>query len=182
MNWTQMIEEVASQTGLPKSQVHKTLSALSEVALSELSRGEDVVLRNIGTVTPKKVSGRTIRSISDNRRMHISERFAVKFRPAAAARRAVAELLPQHWKDPRHQAAWRAAETLIADLNLYHSAKAPKTLTTESDDATVRAACASAFGSQWADAISTYDKRVEAEVRETCDYLAQSARRRWASE
>lgn len=181
MKWNELIERVAKESGVPVSTTRKVLRGLGAVTLSALAANEEVPLSRIGVLSTRVLKGRTIRSVANNRKMLVGERYAVKFRASAAARRAVADLIPALWKTSEHQSAWRLAETLIADLNLYHAKSAPADLSADLSDDALIATCKSAFGPLWRDVDRAYNDGVPEEVRNAKNYLAGAARRTLAN-
>lgn len=179
MNWTELIDRVAARTDLPKTTVKQALDGLEETVLDALRQGEEVSLKGVGRLDVREVAPRPIRRVNDQRKYYLGRRYKVRLKPGASARRAVAELAPDDWKQPEHQAAWRKAETLLADLDLYHGSRAP-TLEADLSHLQVRSRLASSFGSLWNQVRRSYEDDVSAEVRESSDYLAEAALRRWS--
>lgn len=181
MNWTELVHATATRLDRRPDEVRRVLTTAIDVLLEALADGDTITLHRLGTLGTRLAKGRVMRSVADRRKLKIGDRYLVRFRPAAAARRAAASRLPQHWRDPQHQAAWRLAETLVADLDLYHTDRAPRLPEGLSDRAT-RAACTEAFGSLWARVEASWDKGVPADVTTHHDHLADAARHRWAAE
>ena len=179
MNWTDLVDRVAARVDVPKTTVKTVLDTMSDEALMALSEGDSVTLKGLGRVHVTEQKPRTIRSIADNRKMLLGRRHVVRFRAGAPARRVVARLSDQHWRTPEHQAAWRRAETLVSDLELYHAAKAPS-LEDDLTDAQVQSRCRDAFGPLWDRVCKTYAQQVPEDVRDVSDYLASAAARRWS--
>ncbi len=157
----------------------RVLSALRSVIEESLTAGEPVVLHGLGTLRLRRLAPRTIRNIQDFRKMYLGERLTVSFRPSAGLRRRVSESLPQHWKDPGHQAAWRLSEALLGDLELYHAEKVPSGLS--GDDDAVRSRCKEAFGKLWPHVLEIYERDVPETVRRQHDHIANTARTRWGA-
>lgn len=179
MNWSEMIDRVAAQTDLPKTTVKRALDGFEEAALAALRQGDEVSLKGLGRLDVREVAPRPIRRVNDQRKYYLGRRHKVRLKAGAAARRAVAELAPDNWKLPEHQAAWRKAETLLADLDLYHGSRAPS-LESDLSHAQVRSRLSSSFGSLWEQVRRSYEGDVSASVRESSDYLAEAALRRWS--
>jgi len=179
MNGSDLIAEAAAAAGMSQAELRRALQAVSEVAARTLAEGAPVRLPGLGTLQPRQLSARTIRSVSDMRRMRLGERWSLRFRPARPLREAVAARAPQHWREPAHQEAWRMSEALISDLALYHVAQVPRLAEHASDEA-VHRACAEAFGGLWAQVVDSYRQSVPDTVRATSDHLAAAARTRWA--
>lgn len=180
MNGTDLIERVAERTGLSRAEVRRVLHALEQVAAEGVAAGDRVSLPGLGTLVVRELAPRTIRNVADMRKMMVGRRHTVRFRPAAALKQAVAGRASQTWRHPEHQAAWRLAETLIADLELYHANHVPR-LPARAADEVVHQLCEGAFGPLWTRVLDSYQARVEAAVRAEHDYLADAARHRWAT-
>lgn len=182
MNWTEFIDAAAERSGVSRKDTRAALSAAAEVITEALGAGNSVSFRNLGSFDTTWHAPRVMRGVQAARRMLLDGRYSTRFRPGAALKRAVLARTPQTWKQPEHQAAWRLAETLLGDLELYHAERLPKDLTPQSTDEEVRAACQGALGSVWIQVCRTYDSDVPADVRNSRDYIALVARRRWAAD
>lgn len=180
MNWSEIIEEVAERTGMPQSRTKLVLDTLIEVLVERVAEGDKVVLWGLGTLYSRWNESRTLRSISDGRRIRIDGRWAPQFRPSTRLRTLLAQRSPQHWRDPDHQNAWKVAETLVGDLALYHPDQAPA-LEEDVEFTTVIDACEESFGPLWQRVRLTYESQVPRNVRLTADYLGMAARARWAA-
>lgn len=88
---------------------------------------------------------------------------------------------PQHWRDISHQAAWRLAEALIGDLELYHPTKVPR-LDQDTPLPMVAPICAVAFGPVWEHVLDTWNRSVSFEVRAEGSHLLRVAWRRWRAQ
>lgn len=176
MTWNDLLQQVANRAGVPRSTVRTVLETLVQVATEQVSRGEDVPLHGLGTLSRKWNKGRVVRSVANRRKMWIGGRHTPKFRPSAALRRALQPEDPD-WKSEAHQKAWRLAEALIDDLSLYHSALAPDDLTVDQAPDEVVQRCADAFGGHWEQVEATWKERVDPSV--TTPFLGVVARRRW---
>lgn len=181
MTWEELIGDVAERSDVSRAQARKILSTLCAVVVERVCEGETVVLPNIGSLQRQWRSSRALRSISDGRTILVDGRFMPRFRPAGALRRALSGTTPQFAADPQHQAAWRIAETLISDLDLYHSADAPRGLMPGTDSETVHVACSIAFGTLWPHVTHTYETEVPESIRMQRDHLAEAALRRWGA-
>ncbi|MCB9675652.1 MAG: HU family DNA-binding protein [Alphaproteobacteria bacterium] len=181
MNWTELIERVAVRSGTSVSQTRAVLTAAIDEIVESLADGEGVVLWGLGSLEDRWVESRTVRSISDGRKLRLDGRYVARFRPAARLREALQKRTPQLWKHPDHQKAWKVAETLVSDLALYHAARAPS-LDADAEPRSIQDACSSSFGPLWARVRQTYETQVPPEVRQTADYLALAARSRWGRE
>lgn len=181
MNWTELAQEVGKRTNLPATTVRGVLDAAVDVITEQLAAGQAVRLNRLGTLATRLTPARTVRSVANSRKLHIGERYLVRFRPTRHLREAANSSRPALWRQPEHQAAWRLAETLVADLALYHRTQEPRGIGGTLSDGEVRAACASAFGRPWGEAERSYIERVPEEVRAAHDHLADAARRRWSA-
>ena len=182
MNWSQLSAEVAARSGVPPKEAHAVLSALVEVTLEALAKGDDVVLRGLGTLSSRWQGMRTLRSVSGSRKLMLDGRFVPRFRAASRLRAALLTRSPQRWRDPEHQSAWRIAETLIGDLALYHGANSPGEISQDTPLDEVGAACRGAFGGAWMRVTGAWEVQVSPQVRDEKDYLLLAARRRFGRE
>ncbi|MCK6503156.1 HU family DNA-binding protein [Myxococcota bacterium] len=180
MNGTTLIDRVAQRAGVSRAEVRRVLGALEEVAAEAVAQGDRVSLPGLGTLVVRELAPRTIRNVSDMRKMMVGRRHTVRFRPASTLKEAVAGRTSQAWRQPEHQAAWRLAETLVADLVLYHGTHVPR-LPARAADETVHQLCEGAFGPLWSRVLESYQARVVPDVRAEHDYLADAARHRWAA-
>lgn len=181
MKWSELVDRVAARTGQPRDSVKKSLDALAPVVLEALDAGEEVNLRHICTIGLRWQEGRQLRSVSDQRRIVLDGRWTPRIRASSALRASGLARSPQQWRDPRHQTAWRLAETLIGDLDLYHHDQAPmlpKDLPLE----LVAAACAESFGPAWTRVLTTWAEQTPEDVRVEGNQLMQVARARWVVE
>lgn len=177
MRQAELITRIAESTGESKASISRVLRALAEVATDCVVQGDELRLSQIGTVSSRRRAPTVVRGIHNGRRMLLGERFVPSFKPAVALRRAAARRAPQHWRDPAHQDAWRLAESLIGDLELYHSAR-PE-IAEQSETKAIVAACHAAFGEDWVRVVQTYESAVASIVRETSSYLIDAVRERW---
>lgn len=180
MKKSELIARVAERSGSSKAEVGRVLEATTAVCIDAVQQGDSVPLGGLGSLRPRLLRPRTIRSIADMRRMRLGRRWTVRFRPSTRLRRALGSLASQDWRQPEHQQAWRLAETLVADLDLYHGKLAPE-LAPQAGDELVHTACESAFGGLWIRVRDSYCTRIPPHVRSRQDYLADAARQRWAA-
>lgn len=180
MNHKELVDAVATRLGTSKAEVGRVLAAMTEVVHEKVTAGEDVTVRGVGRFALRRSPARTIRSVNDMRKILVGPRHGVRFAPAASLRAAASLRDDPTWSDPAVQGAWRTAETLVGDLDLYHKAKAPSALNADHDDAAVMQACSAAFGGLWRQVEETFTERVPAELRGRKDLLAAAARRRWS--
>lgn len=149
-----------------------------EVSVEALTRGEEVPLRGVGVLSARWKPPRVVRSVANQRKLRIDGRFVPRFQPARSLRNALVERTDQSWRDPAHQDAWRVAETLVGDLELYHPELSPR-LTGEESTAEVRKVCSRSFGRLWQQVEVRFDGQVPEPIRRQADYLAQAAMDRW---
>lgn len=179
MNWNELIRTVATEASQDLRTTRRILDTMAEVLVSRIAAGEEVTLRRVGTLGGAWRPPRQMRSIADRRTIRVDGRFVPRFRPAEALRRALTARTPQLSRGPEHQEAWRVAETLVGDLDLYHSADAPRGMKADTNPETVHVACDIAFGTLWQQVVETYESEVPEAVRMQHDYLAEAALRRW---
>lgn len=180
MTWTELVDAVAEQSGVPRESTRRVLAALGTVAARWLATERDVPLRGLGRLTARWVEGRVVRSVADQRKMFVGGRLAPRFKAASSLRQALAGDEAAAWRTPEHQAAWRLAETLIGDLDLYHPDQAPSDLAPGQAAADVESSCADSFGAAWATVAATFAERAPGADVASAHYLGVAARRRWA--
>jgi nucleoid DNA-binding protein len=180
LNWSQLVSRTAAESGATKAQTEKILDAFIKVTDGAIKSLGTVRIKRIGTLSAEWRKSRVLRSPKDKRRMFLDGRYQVQFRAAEAMKKELAGLSPQFWKETEHQQAWRMAETLLSDLELYHADKIPKSLAADTPDAVVRSLCERAFGLHWKRVTTTWNSSVAEDVREARDHLAHCARVRWA--
>lgn len=175
MKWTELLRATAERANVDQRTARAIIEAMIDEVNDQVGQGDSVSIRGLGTVDTRKSRGRTLRSISSGRKIWVGERATPRFRAAKRLRESASGLIEDSWRTPEHQAAWRLAETLVGDLELYHQDECPNQLPNEGD---VDAACADAFGAPWNRARSTYrDRAGSLDI----DYLSLAARRRWGS-
>lgn len=182
MLWSEFIAEVADEAGMPKAQVSRALGAIAPVVRRRLVAGDSVPFPGVGTIDSRWQKPRSIRPIDAARRILLDGRWIPTFRPSKPLKKALLTRTAQRFADPEHQAAWRLAETLLSDLELYHQDRVPNGLEEEQDLAQVDAECGTAFGALWAQARRSFDSEAPAGRDTDLDYMAFAARRRWAGE
>lgn len=181
MTLEELIQQISARTALPKTTVRKVLDATTDEISTQIARQEPVSIGGLGRFSVQRRAQRTIRRVSDQRKILVGPRHAVKFRPGLALRTAAATHDDPSWQDPAMQTAWRVAESLVADLHMYHKDRAP-TLAVDATNEQIDQACALAFGGLWRAAESTFAERVSAEIRLRSTFLIDGARRRWTRE
>ena len=178
MSWTELSKAVAERAGVPTHTTHAVLTAFVEEVRERVSTGDSVLIWGLGTLERRWIAGRVVRGIADKRRMWVGGRFVPRFRPAAAFKRSTHPEADADWRSEAHQKAWRLAETLIDDLDLYHAAQRPTSLDGSKSDADIEQACAESFGHHWDQVRRTWNERVPSGV--DTRFLGIVARRRWA--
>ncbi|MED5371817.1 MAG: HU family DNA-binding protein [Myxococcota bacterium] len=176
MTFKELRERVAARTGLPQATVDKVVRALLAEIQEAIIDGKRIPLPGVGTLERSWRPERVVRSIQSARRMPVDARWSPRFRPAKALKEGLLALTTQYYGDPAHQAAWAVAETLVGDLELYHSDQIPADLA-GLDLEQVSARCERAFGESWTRAVESY--RAKAKVDR--DHLSAAAQRAWAS-
>lgn len=182
MNSQALIDLVATRVNLPRSTVRVAMVTLVAVIREALGQGEDVHLTGLGTFDSRWERERTVRSIRDGQKLVVDGRWHPAFRASSSLRAHVRARTPQVLKDAAQQRAWRLAEALVGDLQLYHWRDAPAGLTPDTDPVDVDAQCARALGPAWVRARQTWSEQTPAEVQASRDHLALAARRRWVTD
>jgi nucleoid DNA-binding protein len=177
MTWKDIIAETARRSGQSRADTIKVLDALQDIGREKLLEGEEFRIPALGTLSSAWRKTRALRSIADMRKIVLDGRYVVRFRPAKPLKDEIAARTPQRWRDPRHQTAWRVAETLLGDLALYHASRMPTDLPADHDAA--RQALEASFGDAWIQARRTYEAKVDPAVRTACDHLVEAAIARW---
>ncbi len=178
MNTSELILAVSERTGLSRAQVREVVQALTQIVLEQAAAGEEVQLRGICTIGARWTDARPLRSVQDRARLTLDGRWLPRLRAASALKEATLQRSPQRWRDPRHQSAWRLAEALVSDLDLYHHAQAP-TLSADTPLPMVASICAVAFGPLWERVVNTWNASVPFTIRAEGDHLLHEALRRW---
>ena len=181
MNTNELVSAIVERTGLPREEVKRTLEALRAVIEDVLTLGGEVNLRGLFTIGARWTEPRSVRSVSDRQRLVLDGRWAPRLRPSDGLRDLLMQRSPQRWRDPRHQVAWRLADALIGDLDLYHRAQVPVIDRRATLDDIARD-CAQAFGPTWDRVLTTWTEQIPAEVREEGQHLLHVARQRWGVE
>lgn len=180
MKWTDLVQKVRDRSGASTAETRAVLEALVEEIVDALGSGEEVVVPGIVKLEPRWQEPRTVRSVRSRRRLALDGRFVPRVKAGARLKRVLAARTPQTWRDPDQQAAWRLAETLIGDLELYHRASVPTDLSPGLSTDDVEARCAAALGDAWIQARRAFESHVPEHVRVDGAHLPVVARRRWA--
>ena len=181
MSWSELVGRVAERAGVTPQVARKVLGALTEEVAAALAADGEVRIPALGTLRRVYRPARALRSVSDQRRMWLGATHDVRFRPAAGVLRQVRAADDEAWRSPEYQDAWRLAETLLDDLELYHAARRPMDVLPDDPDPHVHDACERAFGPLWDRGRRTWTDRTPWAVRQQSDLLALAARARWAA-
>ncbi|MBK9364939.1 MAG: HU family DNA-binding protein [Deltaproteobacteria bacterium] len=84
MTWNELIAAVAAKTGRSQTQTRELLDATMEQIVLALAEGEKVPLKGVGVLSSVWREARTVRSITNRRRMMVDGRYLPRFRPAQA--------------------------------------------------------------------------------------------------
>lgn len=84
MTKTELIKKVTDDTGLPVTQVKKTVESLLLITTQTLNGGDEVRIHSFGTLHPWLQNGRMARNPKTGVAVKISPRVSVKFRPGKA--------------------------------------------------------------------------------------------------
>ena len=178
VSWDRLVARTAERASIPKKQVELVLESFIDTVKGAVTDLESVRLKGLGTLSTEWSAARVLRSPRDRKKMYLDGRHRVRFRVAAPLRRALTERSPQHWRDAAHQSAWRLAETLVSDLELYHRDLVPRGLGDLSPEECADR-IAQAFGHHWRRAVQTFETSVAPEVRRARDHLIEAAKLRW---
>jgi len=175
----ELIARMAQRADITKRAAEAYLRVLEGVLADSLASLETVRLQGVGTLRPAWRGPMVLRSPHDRRRMFVDGRWHLSFRPSSLIRERLAAQIPAHFRDERHQRAWRLAETLLADLAAYHPDREPVGVRPDDSDADVRAACERTFAAEWVRVARTWAEKTPEEVAAARDHLAAAARARW---
>ena len=81
MNKTQLIESIASETGLSKGEAKNGLEAFMKITASTLRNGDKITLSGFGTFLIERKHARTGRDPRNGAPIRIAAKNIVKFRP-----------------------------------------------------------------------------------------------------
>ena len=180
MKWSELSVRVRERAGTGAGETDRVLRALLDEMTEAICEGGEVILPGIARFGSRMQQPRTLRSIRSRRKLTLDSRYVPRIRASATLKRLLAQRTPQLWQDPAHQAAWRLAETLVGDLELYHADQIPSGITRETPPKDVEKVCVEALGPAWTSAAETFATRVAPEARAQLHHLPMVARRRWA--
>ena len=89
MNKTELIETIASKSGLTKKDAGSALDATMETITEALSKGDSVALIGFGTFTTSKRASRSGVNPSTGEKIQIAESTVAKFKVGAKLKEAV---------------------------------------------------------------------------------------------
>ncbi len=82
MTKAEIINEIASKTGIEKIQVASILESFMKSVKTRMTSGENIYLRGFGTFVVKKRARKLARNISKNTTVIIPEHFIPTFKPS----------------------------------------------------------------------------------------------------
>ena len=82
MTKAEIVNKIASETGVAKSEVLKTIEAFMETVKMSLTDGENIYLRGFGTFAVKNRAQKTARNITKNTTVIIPEHNIPFFKPS----------------------------------------------------------------------------------------------------
>ncbi len=82
MNKTELIKEIAVQTGMSQSKLETVLDLFTDTIISAIVNGEDVRIANFGSFTKKQRKARVGRNPQTGEAVEVPSRWAPKFRPS----------------------------------------------------------------------------------------------------
>jgi DNA-binding protein HU-beta len=81
MNKAELIETLATRSGMQKQKAKKMLNAYVDIVTEAMQRNEDVILVGFGTLTPHAQTSRPARNPKTGVPVMIPARTTVKFKP-----------------------------------------------------------------------------------------------------
>lgn len=187
MKWTELVAAVAAKTGQPEKVVRDVMNTAMGLAIERAVAGGEVTLKGIGVLASRWRKPRAVRSVVDQRKVMLGGRHVPLVRISRSLKARMADRSPQTWRNPEFQQAWRMAETLVGDLDLYHPDRKPS-IPLEANDEAVLSLCQQSFGGLWRRVVRTWDKEIPAALRDRLQatgapsLLAQAARAQWPAE
>lgn len=184
MNWRDLINEVATTTGLPKSRVREVLEETVDLVNAKMTEGEEVSIRGLGVFGFRWRAARALQSVSDNQRIVMDGRYVARFRPAQRLRDSLVSRTPQQWREPARQEAFREAEALLVDLRTRHNGHCPAfAFAEDTSDEDVLSELARSFGGDWRKLVTRFEAKVDESLEEErYSWLALAARKQWPEE
>jgi len=89
MTQSQILDALASETGLSKKQIKTVMEALTDLALKEVKKSGEFALKGIGKLVKVHRKARMGRNPATGETIKIKAKTVVKFRVAKAAKDAV---------------------------------------------------------------------------------------------
>ncbi|QNJ57352.1 DNA binding, HU-like domain protein [Pseudomonas phage Dolphis] len=89
MNKQQLIDTLAEDTNLPKTQIGRVLDSLASTVTTALQDGQEVTLHGLGKFATVERKGRTIKSPMVGGTKEIPASTVAKFKPAKALKEAL---------------------------------------------------------------------------------------------
>lgn len=90
MTKTELVEQIAARTGLPRGRAGDALNAVLDAMTLALSRGERVAIAGLGSFTPARRAERMGSNPRTGEPMPISASVTVRFSAASALKQTVA--------------------------------------------------------------------------------------------
>jgi DNA-binding protein HU-beta len=82
MTKAEVIAEIATKTGIDKTQVQEAVESFFKVVRTSMTEGKNVYFRGFGSFVIKKRAKKIARNISKNTAMVIDEHYIPSFKPA----------------------------------------------------------------------------------------------------
>lgn len=89
MNSKQLVEEVASRTGMQSSVVRQMMNIMADVVTEQLKQRNEVIMKNIGTFTTIDYAGSKGQNIHTGETIEVSDFIAPKLRASTVLKRAL---------------------------------------------------------------------------------------------
>lgn len=89
MNKQQLIDTLAEDTNLPKTQIGRVLDSLASTVTTALQDGQEVTLHGLGKFATVERKGRTIKSPMVGGEKEIPASTVAKFKPSKALKEAL---------------------------------------------------------------------------------------------
>lgn len=121
MNRSELIDDIASRTGIEKKQAEAALSAVVDAVVSTANAGERLSIFGFGTFTPAHRPARTGRNPRTGAPVRVAARNVIKFKPATALHDA----LNTRGRKTAKKAATSTKKTAAAKKTTAKKASAP---------------------------------------------------------